>query len=255
MIKHAIHGLLLPGLLLALSAKAAFPEGVLARGVPRFVRLYCAAALADLENENRIKELCPSSMGAPRKAECEKTKLSPKSWRIPLYEKPDPGSKELGSLVLTAAPGKGLSYRYEASPAKNVQFVPDLFDADWGYGPYADHTILRREGDWVLLPARPFPGPVWVNLKTAWGESPDVYEPVEIGAVYTWHGRTIVIRQLLEEGLLASDAAASDGPCSAEEETELPRTVPASKPFKIPWASLYDREGHWILDKAFLRGC
>ena len=52
-------------------------------GYPQFVRLWNSQTIANLENENRINELCPSSLETGQEA-CVKEKLKGESWNLEL---------------------------------------------------------------------------------------------------------------------------------------------------------------------------
>ena len=45
-----------------------------------------------------------------------------------------------------------------------MPFETDWVDEDWGYDYLREQTILDRTGDWFLLPPRPFPRSVWINI-------------------------------------------------------------------------------------------
>ncbi len=221
---------------------------------PQLVRLWNQQVIANLENQNQIDALCPPALAPALRADCRKEKLQPKKWKVALYEKPSDRSKEIGTLVLTATPGQGLSYEFvPAGGGAASKFVPDLFDSDWGYGPYADHTVLAREGDWVLLPARPFPRPAWLDLKAGLGSGPDLYDPVDVGQVYELDGRHRTVKEAREDGLLLRDELPSDMPCY--DSAGSPATAAEPKAVLFPWAKLYDGDGHLKLLKAYTRGC
>ena len=233
-------------------------------GYPQFVRLWNSQTIANLENENRINELCPSSLETGQEA-CVKEKLKGESWNLELYDKPDNTSNKIGALIVTATPGKGLRYEFIPAGGKDsVPFVPDLFDSDWGYGPHSAHTVLKRVGDWVLLPADPFPGPVWVNLMAGFGRAhyvcnirgvenrPYVYDPLKIGTVYELDGHGVVITEIREDGLLLRDEISSDMPCGDEEAAG---NIVEPKAELFPWAKLYNGSGHFKLLLRYTRGC
>ena len=97
-----------------------------------------------LENENRLGELCVAEQGSQDWQECRATHMEPKVAVIPVRAAPQVDGKRLGEIVLLAAPGRGL--RVFASAGRVAQrFIPDLFDEDWGYGPYFHQTILERQ--------------------------------------------------------------------------------------------------------------
>ncbi|MBI3298802.1 MAG: hypothetical protein HYZ75_11595 [Elusimicrobia bacterium] len=220
---------------------------------PRLVRLWNQSTLENLENENRLAELCPESLAAERREACRREKLQSTSWSLALHAKPDPLSARLGALILTAAPGKGLSYSFVPAGSKSgVLFQPDQYDPDWGYGPLSDHTILDRKGDWVLLPSRPFPRPAWVNLKAGLGTEPDVYDPLTAGTVYSLNDDKLTLEKATPAGLLLRDEVPSDMSCG----DPAPDYVEVKSPAVLfLWKELYDEAGHFRLTAAYPRGC
>ena len=91
--------------------------------------------------------------------------MRPKEHSFPVRSAPGDAAPVVGTLVVRAEPGRGLRASYRAGPsASPTEFTPDLFDSDWGYGPYFHQTFLERRGRWFLLPAGPLPEPGWIEL-------------------------------------------------------------------------------------------
>lgn len=222
-----------------------------------------------LENKNLIESLCgTNARPAPQDpAACRREKLQPKIWRLPLYASPrsDEGSATLGEIRVQATPGMGLVFSYLNTKGQSLGFKPDLFDADWSYGPYGHQSVRGRDGDWIKLPRRPFPQDVWVNIQRDWQERPELIEALSRGGVWTADlGGTPHEFVLLEIAgldaktamLRSRDPDPRDLPCGEEEDPDFPRPdapYPASR--TLPLRDFIDRDGHWKLRIAHMRGC
>jgi hypothetical protein len=115
-----------------------------------WVGLFNAELQEWLENENRLKQLCTGPENSDEWFACQSLKLEPKLTVIPISSEPQSGARRLGELVVVALPGKGLK-AFASTGAAATQFTPDLFDGDWGYGPWFHQSILARRGRWFRV--------------------------------------------------------------------------------------------------------
>jgi hypothetical protein len=203
-----------------------------------------------LENENRLQELCAKASDPSAEQRCRDEQLAPKVHMVRLWAGPSEQAAPAGSLVLIAVPGKGLRAIF-APPrgGAGTDFQPDLFDADWGYGPHFHQTFLERRGTWFRLPEEPFPSGTWLNAADLGGE-PDVrlLEPEQIvsspfGDLFVLGIAAGVLRARLEQD--------SDMWCE-------PGTPPPLQPWKemrIPVRDLYTPTGHLRVRTKYTRGC
>ena len=115
-----------------------------ARAKPAWLGLYTRALIGWLENENRISTLCAQTgAGSSQRDECRAEMLKPRQSEIKLHDEPRPAATMAGTIVVEATPGRGLrAFFRPATGAPATEFVPDLFDVDWGYGPYFHQTFL-----------------------------------------------------------------------------------------------------------------
>ena len=91
-----------------------------------WVGLYNDALIQWLENENRLDDLCAAFKEYERDR-CRDEKLRPQPFVIPLHSAPSSHSKSAGSLLLLAAPGKGLRFFFvEPDGGRPLVFEPDL---------------------------------------------------------------------------------------------------------------------------------
>jgi hypothetical protein len=231
-------------------------SGVLAQELPAhgevgWVGLYNAALVEWLENENRMNELCShATADTPKWRECRDEKMKPKQHLIPLRGAPRETATSDGALVILATPGQGLRASYR--PARGgtaTEFVPDLFDVDWGYGPYFHQTFLERRGTWFLLPAVPLPKPAWVNV-SGFTNEPDV-RLLEAGQIIrTPRGDLVVLG--MERGVLRA---------RPQQETDMwcregdPPPLKPSTEVRIPVEELYSPTGHLLVSIKYMRGC
>lgn len=216
-----------------------------------WVGLYNAALLEWLENENRLKDLCShTTADTPAWRACRDDKMKPTQYVIHLRSAPHETAASEGALVIVAMPGHGLRAYYRPARGGPVaEFVPDLFDGDWGYGPYFHQTFLERRGAWFLLPAVPLPKPAWVNVSEIANE-PQV-RLLETGEIIkTPRGDLVVLG--MERGVLrARPEQEADMWCEAGD----PPPLKPSKEVRIPVGELYSPTGHLLVGIKYTRGC
>lgn len=211
-----------------------------------WVGLYNNDMLSLLENEPHIELLCPKTLGQALQA-CRDAKLQPKTWTIDVLEKPEPNSQKLGTIAITATPGEGLTAAFLSANGP-IDFTPDVFDTDWGYGPYFHQTFIERRKNWFLLPKNPLPKPGWINISQL-TETPDVKDVVE-GLVYVLDGKGIVITGIQKNKVSIRAEQPADMPCDGES----PELKPApQQTMLIP--DLLDQDGHLKLTVKYMRGC
>ena len=216
-----------------------------------WVGLYDTALIDWLENENQLDSLCPEAKGSsPRARACREEKLKPKELLFQLRSAPRNTAATEGFLVVRATPGKGLrAYFRGATSTRDSEFVPDLFDVDWGYGPYFHQTFLDRRGTWFLLPAVPLPRPAWANLAEA--QVLLVRDFKDTGSVILASKAELVVLDLQGGELRARRAQAADGWCHPGD----PPPLQPWKEMRLPVASLYGPTGHLLVDIKNKRGC
>lgn len=209
----------------------------------------------NLENENQIEVLCPKS--SANFQSCRKEKLSPMTWSLNIYEKPE-GSKKIGEIRIIGTPGKGMQAQYVANGQSPVDFPSDSNGTDWGYSCYFEFTVSDVKGDWLQLPKRPFPNPVWINIKKDWKKKGDLDlrpTPQQINneSVYSVSSLgNIVITKFKGTEFYFRKENANDMSCGDENKSissdELNET-------KKPISVLFDKDGHLIAWPAYCRGC
>jgi hypothetical protein len=229
------------------SAFAAQAQRSPGRGDVGWVGLYNTALIEWLENENRLSNLCSDTLTW---RECREEKMMPKQYLIDLRDDPREAAASEGTLVIRATPGQRLrAYYRSAHGGREREFVPDLFDADWGYGPYFHQTFLERRGTWFLLPAGPLSRPGWVNM----GEPHvrllrELHETRDV--IMTPNGDLVVIG-MDRRVLRARPAQKADQWCEAGNPPPL---EPWSE-IRIPVQKLYNAAGHLLVDIKYKRGC
>lgn len=216
-----------------------------------WVGLYNGELVDWLENENRLESLCRGLKENSTAARaCREEKLKPKEVLLHLRSAPRNSAASEGFLVIRAIPGHGLrAYFRPADSTRELEFVPDLFDVDWGYGPYFHQTFLDRRGTWFLLPAVPLPHSAWAHIAEA--DVLLVRDFKETGSVIKTPNAELVVLDLQGTELRARHSQAADGWCN-------PGDPPRLKPWKemrLPVASLYGPTGHLLVDIKNKRGC
>lgn len=210
----------------------------------------------NLENENRIEELCPKSL--KNSEACRKEKLAAKTWTLNVYEKPDLSSRRLGEIHVIGTPGKGMLARFAPLGKSPIDFPSDSTGTDWGYSCYFEFTASDVKGDWTQLPKRPFPEAVWINIKKDWPVQGDfdlrpTPQPLDVDSVYTVKSLgSIVVTKFSGKEFSFRKENANDMSCGNDPKEISPAELKEStKPISI----LFDSDGHLIAWPTYCRGC
>jgi hypothetical protein len=203
-----------------------------------------------LENENQLERLCGDmDPGDAKRQACRTEKLAPKVAVIRLFTGPSEGSSRAGSMTIVAKPGDGLHASFTSPGGRTATpFTPDLFDADWGYGPYFHQTFLARRGTWFLLPVDPFRKDTWFNAAEL-GPEPQV-RLLEAGDLVTSRFGDLFILAI-EPGIVhARREQDADMWCDVD-----PPALERFTPLRLPVRQLYDARGHLQIHIKYTRGC
>ena len=210
------------------------------------------AAKADLDRAREVS----MALGRAHE-ECVTKGLEAALPVLPLRADPDERAVKVGEIQMDLGGGGGLRYRYVNRSGVAVPFQPDSYDGDWGYSSIY-HTALRRSGDWVQLPRRPFPEPVWIHLR-------DLGAPAEVIPIQSLHVidlRTVPFTgSALIVGIDASEVRIreeipSDMPCSEEfSEGQIREAEQKARSLTMPLRELFDSDRHLLLAVKYSRGC
>jgi hypothetical protein len=214
-----------------------------------WVSLVPDSLVAWLENENAIERLCPNMGDATATARCRTDKLAPKALDVPLTDAPAADARPRGVLRITATPGKGLSFAFVNTTGAAQTFTPDLFLADWGYGPFAHQTYIARNDAWFELPADPFPWPVWLDTR-ALASTPNV-QLLQPGDIVTMPAGDFTIVSVDSAAVVARAEQAGDMWCD-EGAAPVVKAAPAKR---FERSELYDLRGHLVVRLKYLKGC
>lgn len=214
---------------------------------PSWLGLYNFDLLAWLENQNRLAELCTGREGSTEWQECREAKMKPKAHLITVRSGPSAEAAVVGTIVLIALPGQGLS-AFVSSGGAAEPLTPDLFDNDWGYGPHFHQTILGRQGTWFRIPLDPLPI-AWVN-SGEWTRDVDVRMVNEGDILRTPRGDMVVLGT--ENGALRMRPEQdADMWC----EAGAPPPLRPWTEIRVPFQELYNDKGHLLLATKYMRGC
>jgi hypothetical protein len=204
-----------------------------------------------LENGNRLAELCGSEdKDFETFHRCKVEKMAPKAHLVRLWSEPSASSRPAGSLMLVATPAEGLHAFYaavEGGPAANFQ--PDLYDGDWGYGPFFHLTIVERRGSWVRLPEMPFPKNTWLDVRSL-GPAPS-FEWLEPGRIVTSPRGDLFILAIENGRVRARLEQDRDMWCEGGDQ---PPATPAPE-VPLSHDDVYTTTGHLRLHIKYTRGC
>jgi hypothetical protein len=216
-----------------------------------WLALFNHAWIEWLENENRLESLCAQfTKDSDNWRACRKEKLTPQVHEVRLWHGPTEKAAQAGSVRLEATPGRGLKAFYvPRSGGAGTEFTPDLYDSDWGYGPYFHMTFLERRTTWFRLPEGPFPANTWINAAELGGD-PEV-RGLEAGEILRGSlGDLYVIG--MEQGVLrARPEQEADMWCGSGQ----PPPLKPWKELRIPFRDLYGPTGHLKIHIKYTRGC
>lgn len=228
-----------------------------AESLPRelaWIGLFNDELLGWLENENRLDELCTAERWTAGWHECRADRMEPRVAVIPMRSGPSADASHLGEIIVVALPGKGL--RAFASAGRLAeQFTPDLYDSDWGYGPYFHQTILGCHGTWCRVPV-PGIGAAWINSQDWTDIAPSAWEgrmkrTVSAEDIITTSRGDMVVLGVENDVLRARPEQESDMWCQGGE----PPALDAWYEIRIPFDQLFDSQGHLLIKYKYTRGC
>jgi hypothetical protein len=200
------------------------------------------------ENENQIYRLCEKDKLSPEQLEqCKEKHLSSKIWSINVHSEPSKNSPKLGEIQITVTPGSSFQASIKSKNNKLIEFTPDLYDQDWGYGPYFHQTILKQK-EWFEVAIPGVNSFAWINPK-ADIQYIDI-KTIEIGQVYTFNSNSIVIVKIDNGSIKYRIENKSDMWC----DVGTPPKVPDGEVKSINISDLINN-GHLLLDIKYKRGC
>lgn len=199
------------------------------------------------ENENRLLSLCPKSLKHEEQIKCKVDQLSEKHWTIPVYKDPNTESSKMGEIIISIKPGKPFYSSFKSPQGEIIPFETDLYDLDWGYGPYFHQTILEQRGEWVKIPLVSITS-AWINPRVGI-QNIDVFT-IRKGIVYELESESIVILGIEKNTMSYRLENVSDLWC---DEGNPPKLPPDNrKTIKIK--NLFDKD-HLLLNIKYKRGC
>lgn len=196
---------------------------------------------------------------------------SPGPWRLELWDQPSAQAVSLGWLELRPDEKLGLRFRFipSAKSKKPIPFSPDISCPFIRSDCFAEHTILEKQGDWIRLPARPWPGSVWVNLRKSWNTTARAREIVIPGRSYQLlrspratrqttgnnqflhEGEEIFVKQIVGGNLIVRRALPGDEKCAPEDQ-DLAQGQPE---YAVAMSELYDGRGRLRIQPAYADYC
>lgn len=169
---------------------------------------------------------------------------------LPLRTSPVPGAPSAGRIRVVFEPGDGIHTTWlPPEGGTELPLWPDVHDPDYGYGPWHHQTVLEVRGSWALLPADPFPAPVWVDFSALPGRP--LPTPVDVGMILVSPVGDVVVLEVLPEGLLVRTEQPADQWC----EGGHPPPLEAAEPFLLGGEELRDADGHLRVRPKYTRGC
>ena len=215
-----------------------------------WVGLFNTALVEWLENENQIDQLCSGfKQDTDGWRACRRERLAPRTQLVRLWHGPSEQATPAGSLRLVATPGKGLqSFFVPPTGGAGKEFRPDLFDSDWGYGPYFHVTFLERRNTWFRLPEEPFAKNTWINAADL-AANPEI-RALAPGDIVTSPVGDLFVIGVAPGVLRARPEQPADMWCG-----DNPPPLKPWKELRLPLRDVYTATGHLRLHIKYMRGC
>jgi hypothetical protein len=170
---------------------------------------------------------------------------------LPLHTGPTVAAPSAGRIRVTLDPEGGLRSAWlppeEGDP---VPFSPDLHDPDWESGPWHHQSVLAVQGRWFLLPAGPFPTPVWVDLSGF--VSPPAVVEISPGMILRSPEGDVTVLRVQGEGVEVRPEQPADQWCDAGH---APAVSGAADPFLLRGGQLREPGGRLRVTVKYTRGC
>ena len=243
--------------LLALACCDAEPQADMQRAdtLPRelaWVGLFNAELVDWLHNGGRLAQLCTSREHSDDWYRCRTAMLEPKAAVIAVRAEPRLDARRLGQMVVVALPDKGLRV-FAGAGSETTRFTPDLFDADWGYGPWFHQSILARRGSWLLIPV-PSVGEGWIDASDLGGPgdpASNAIVTVRKGDIVTTPRGDMFVLGVENSVLRVRTEQVPDMWCQAGD----PPPLAPWQEIRIPFEELFDSRRHLLISYKYTRGC
>jgi len=175
-----------------------------------------------------------------------------KVWTFNIHQKPNAETKIVGSILVTVISQSAFEFAYRAERSSQAEpFAPDLYDQDWGYGPYMHQTFIARNKMWFKLPRNPLLSEGWINgIAISKGGRVNVL-PIEAKQIYKLDGKNIFVDKVDLEAIYYRSEQKADMWCFDNNPPPLKKV----RFKKASMQSLLNRDGHLKLTIAYTRGC
>jgi hypothetical protein len=111
-------------------------------GFPAWVPLFDRELVDWLSNEYRASDLCAAE--GVDLGQCYVRMMEPLVKVLPVRRSRSIAAPSAGEIILIAVPGRGLTAHISTDGREEApRWTTDLYDPDWGYGPYLHQTSWR----------------------------------------------------------------------------------------------------------------
>jgi hypothetical protein len=198
---------------------------------------------------------------------------APNEFALPLYAEPDSTSARMGSIRITRVDVAGpevFTFGYGPPGEPETEWVTDRMPVDVIYGGYY-HSALEHRGDWVRLPADPFPTPVWIDWRATFHSPPElesifsgIYVPGSVEAELigldgppAWDAPGVVYVRREGDRIWFRLERPDDTPCpvSSPPQDQIRPGVDAEREFSLGIDELFDDRRHLLPRVKYGRGC
>lgn len=168
---------------------------------------------------------------------------------LPLRTSPSTGAPSAGRIRVVFEPDEGIHTTWlPPEGGAELPLWPDVHDSG-GDDPWHHQTVLEVRGSWALLPADPFPAPVWVDFSALPG--PPLPASVEEGMILVSPRGDVVVLEVLGDGLRVRAEQPADRWCDGGH----PPPLEPADPFVLRGGELRDDHGHLRVRPKYTRGC
>lgn len=184
--------LVLSLLFLAQATEAFYPRNKVNRLPLHVLSLYTPEMLRPKITKKQLEAKCPVKAVRSVTRSCRKRVIAEFTQviEIPVFERPSFQSNIYGKIRVLSPPFQRMRFIWEprlenSETGRVVEFFPDITCEFRSSDCVAEHTVLDRKGNWLLIPEGPFPGAAWINFLAATEIEPRLRSIAKLGRLFT----------------------------------------------------------------------
>jgi len=230
------------------------------------------SAFEELLERQRERQACFDSSPEYLRSR-EIVQETPDEFQLDVFSAPDSTAERLGTIWIRRVPDvvgpEQFAFTYQPEGGPEAAWTLDRAQSD-GYGGYY-HTVLEQRGDWLALPADPFPVPVWIDWRATFesaAEVESIFEGIHmmtdveaellgLDGPRTWDEPGAVFLRSERDRVWFRLETPSDMQCLGPDDADGPSDpgLDAAAEHSLPIGDILDERGHLRLRVKYERGC